>query len=223
MTDQRISDLTLATLPLVGTEEVPLRVGSANRRVAVRHLRRPGIPILPGVDYTHNQLDGSFTPNQANIAINAGTLTLWPWVPLRDCRTASIGVRVLTAAALGGLARIGLWASDDAGLPDTLLGSVSNLPIDAPGTPTGSMDVTIRGNGLYWWGINANQAGAQYRGLGPAGLLTVGAAPASLFGTDGTAYRQTLAYGDPLTVAALAATQILSLNLPLILLNLQPI
>lgn len=196
MADQKISDLTPATLPLAGTEEVPLRVGSANRRVPVREL---GLD-LPGycVGGYYDQCANSGTGG-ANISTTAGAANrfdLFPFPCSQSVRIEEIGISV-TGLVAGANIKIAVYESGADGLPSNLLFETANISATSNGYNSETRDFTFVRGKLYWLGIR-HSANATLHGQAVGNCRVIGRGGNSPIGTvQGTVFRRVLTFATP--------------------------
>lgn len=196
MADQKISDLTLATLPLVGTEETVLRVASDNRRVAVRELIPLGIGQIAGEYFTHQAGQGRGATNMSTASQPANRIELQPFIPQTDLEIDRVGI-VTTTGASGAVAKVCLYGSTDRGVPGALIWQSGDLATDATGFVEEVRSYTFERGRLYWLGVRTSIS-VTLRGTLVAGLIPIGlaGAPASSIAVA-TCYRRTIAYADP--------------------------
>ena len=195
MADQKISELTAATLPLVGTEEVPLRVASDNRRVAVEKIgaRLPGFAVGAYID----QNTGNAT-SSANISTAAGAANrfdLFAFPVHQDTRIEEIGVSVTTPVASKNC-KIVCYESGEDGIPSNLLFETGDISVASGGYAFETRDFTFKRNRLYWLGIR-HQANPTLHAHPVATCRTLGRGNNNPVQTaQGTLYRRVLTYAN---------------------------
>lgn len=197
MADQKISDLAAATLPLLGTEEVPLRVGAANARVAVRQLLPLGIGQIASAYFIHQAGQGRGATNLSTASQPAGRIELQPFIPQTDLTIDRVGLVVTTAGSSGAVAKVCLYGSTDRGVPGALIWQTGDLATAATGFVEEVRSYTFERGRLYWLGVRTSIS-VTLRGTLVASLIPIGlaGAPASSIAVA-TCYRRTLAYADP--------------------------
>ena len=179
MPDAKISELTAATLPLTGSELVPIVQSGASKKAAVSDVRDValraeveaargsrsslGLRISTISNFASpnaisfivgNYYDGSFhAANPATLAGVANRLDLGPFYNSEPLRIDEIGVSVSTAVA-GALARCCIYSAGADGLPlDKLFEGASDLDLSTTGFKAHSIDFTFDNARTYWLGV----------------------------------------------------------------------
>jgi hypothetical protein len=197
MTDQKVTDLTAATLPLSGDEEVYVVQGAADRRVAVRSLggELPG-SIAGSYQDMISSSASSLAVNLATLAVGSNRMDLGPFTPARTFRTQSVGT-VVTATGAPQI-KIVCYAADAAGLPDELLWVTDAIDADTAGYVSDALDFTFVRGRLYWIGVWTSSIGATLRAAPttnlPAISLSGNAPDASVYATM---FRRVVTFADP--------------------------
>lgn len=198
MTDQKVTDLTAATLPLSGDEEVYLVQGAADRRVAARLL---GGELAGSVAGSYGDIisgsSSSLAVNLATLASGNNRLDLGPFTPARTFRTLSVG-STFTAGNAGRFFRVVCYEGDADGLPGALAWVTGDIEAPAAGWHSEARDYTFVRGRLYWLGIWTNSLGMTIRAAVTTSLPAIGlASDDPLASTYATMFRRTVTFADP--------------------------
>lgn len=225
MPDQKISELAAATLPLAGTEQVPVVQGGATKRAQVSAVRdvdlRSEVETARGsrsnlnaristisnfaspnaVNFVvGNYYDGAFhATNPASLTGVANRLDLGPFYNSEALRIDEIGVAVVTAVA-GALARCCIYSAGSDNLPLTkLYEGPSDLDLSTTGFKAHSIDFTFENGRIYWLGVlQSSTASLRTIPITSAVNFGGGGGGGGNFQQYGTTVRYTQTYANPL-------------------------
>lgn len=194
MTDQKVTDLTVASLPLAGDEVLYLVQGAADRKVAARELRPVGIGSLAGSYTTHQAGQGRGASNLSTAAQSINRIEAQPFIPTTDFEIDRVGLVVTTA---GSDLKIALYESTPEGLPGELIWETGVLSGASTGYVDEARSYAFRRGRLYWLATRA--AGAvTLRGAVVASLISIGlAAGAETATAQATCFRRVVTFADP--------------------------
>lgn len=222
MADRKISELPAATLPLEGTEDIPLVQGGESRQANLSDVRdaalRAEVEAARGsrsslglrIDTISNfaspnaggvvvgrYYDNAFhSASGANLTGAVGRTDLSPYYTSVPLRIDEIGVLVGTAVA-GALGRCCIYGSDANGWPDALLyEGPSNLDYSTTGFKAHSLDFTFESGRQYWLG-HIHSSNAQLRSVPIASMVNLGISSGGATAYD-TVLRRTLTFANPL-------------------------
>jgi hypothetical protein len=159
MTDQKVTDLTLATLPLSGDEEVYLVQGAADRRLAVSEIGACWPPIPTGQVLDAATLAvGTTAGTVTNGVTVTARLFVLPFTAKGTFRTIRAGVQVVIAGTSGSRWRLAVYDSDGALIVETAEGA-----LDATGLQLVDLDHTFLKGRLYYLGVRFSVSGASVK------------------------------------------------------------
>ncbi len=224
MADRKISELPAATLPLAGTEDIPLVQGGQTRQANLSDVRDAALraeveaargdrsslnnristisnfasanPVRPLVGRYYDQaLTGS---NSGTRAAVTRELLLSPFYTSQRLRIDEIGVSISTQVA-GSQGRCCIYSSDDQGVPDALLfAGAGDLDFSTTGFKSHVIDFTFDAGRQYWLGLLTNGT-ATFRTVPVASMLNLGMPAGSNAIQYGTVIRRLVSnYSDPL-------------------------